>query len=68
MTPYDKAQLDRIEQQYSGPAYGGKIDIADVHKLVYMATHNIVPDGTWGDNACALWSEFRILMALKYDE
>ena len=67
MTPYDKAQLDRIGQQYSGPAYGGKIDIADVHKLVYMAERDICPDGTWSDAACDLWSKFRYLMRHKFE-
>lgn len=66
MKPYDKAQLERIEQERSG-AYGGKIDIARVYQLVYMAERDIVPDGTWSDAACDLWSTFRYLMLHKFE-
>ena len=61
MNGWDRYQLNQIEQTYSGSAYGGKVDIARVYQLVYMAERDIVPDGTWSDNEVGLWEAFRRL-------
>ena len=58
MTNYENERAAKILREYSNMpdvSYGRVMLMADV------AARGVYPDGTFGDNDCLLWEEFRFL-------
>ena len=56
MTNMEKQLIADIEERYENH---GKISIGRVRAIMYMANHEIWPDGSFSDDECGLWSDFR---------
>lgn len=55
---YKKEAQDTIKRWSESPR-NGTFNKGRVFALAIMAQHDIVPDGTWSDDECALWGAIR---------
>lgn len=58
MTNYENTRAVKIHGYYAGAP---DIPYERVMLLADMAARNVVPDGTFGDNECIVWEDFRFL-------
>ena len=63
MTNYENERAAKIHDYYKDARYVDKKDVPyeRVMLLADMAARNVCPDGTFGDDDCMLWEEFRFL-------
>ena len=55
---YRKEAQDTIKR-WNDSSRNGTFNKGRVFALAIMACHDIVPDGTWSDDECALWDAIR---------
>ena len=67
MTDRENARAAKIHSYYSTSRYIGSPNIPyeRVMLLADMAARNVCPDGSFGDDDCVLWSEFRFMFENK---
>lgn len=58
MTDRENIRAVKIHDYYAGAP---DIPYERVMLLADMAARNVVPDGTFGDNECIVWEDFRFL-------
>lgn len=63
MTNYENERAAKIHDYYKDARYVGEPNVPyeRIMLLADMAARDVVPDGTFGDDDCILWEEFRSL-------
>ena len=63
MTNYENERAAKIHDCYKDARYVGEPNVPyeRIMLLADMAARDVVPDGTFGDDDCILWEEFRFL-------
>ena len=67
MTDRENARAAKIHSYYATSRYIGSpsVPYERVMLLADMAARDVVPDGTFSDNECIVWEDFRFLFRNK---